>query len=103
MPPAEGEAATPAVEARAEVPEVPEEGEGKASEAATTESAQAPAIEEDASTTEGEKSEKADEVESNVEAPKDTEDQPVVVKGVEAKPGEGDSPSCSIRQAAKAN
>merc|ERR1719361_353485 len=40
--------------------------------------------------TKGEKSEKADEVESNVEAPKDTEDQPVVVKGDEAKPGEGE-------------
>jgi len=102
MPPAEGEAATPAVEARAEVPEVPVEGEGKASEAATTESAQAPAIEEDASTTKGEKSEKADEVESNVEAPKDTEDQPVVVKGDEAKPGEGEETKAGVEGEVKA-
>merc|ERR1712088_1100842 len=92
MPPAEGEAAAPAVEARAEVPEVPVEGEGKASEAATTESAQAPAIEEDASTTEGEKSEKADEVESNVEAPKETEDQPVVEEG-EVKAADSATPA----------
>ena len=63
MPPAEGEAATPAVEARAEVPEVAVEGEGKAAEAALpTEPTPAPTAEE-ASTIKAEELGKEGEVE----------------------------------------
>jgi len=95
MPPAEGEAATPAVEARAEVPEVAVEGEGKAAEAALpTEPTPAPAAEE-ASTVKAEELGKESEVEPIVEAPKesetkDVENQPAVAREDEVKVGEGE-------------
>jgi len=94
MPPAEGEAATPAVEARAEVPEVTVEGEGKAAEAALpTEPTPAPAAEEASTTIKAEELGKESEVEPIVEAPKesetkDVENQPAVVKEDEVKVGE---------------
>merc|ERR1712192_149893 len=82
-------------EARAEVPEVAVEGEGKAAEAALpTEPTPAPAAEE-ASTVKAEELGKESEVEPIVEAPKesetkDVENQPAVAREDEVKVGEGE-------------
>ena len=73
MPPAEGEATTPAVEAGPEVPEVAVDGEGKAVEApAPTEQPPVP-VEHEASTTNDEAPGKESEVESVVEVAKESD------------------------------
>jgi len=98
MPPAEGEAATPAVEARAEVPEVAVEGEGKAAEAALPTEPTPPPTAEEASTIKAEELGKEGEVEPVVESPKENEikdeNQPAV-----AKAGEGEETSASTIKA----
>merc|ERR1712223_335809 len=101
MPPAEGEATTPAVEAGPEVPEVAVDGEGKAAEAAVpTEQLSVPA-EQEAVTTNDEAPRKESEVESVVEVAKESDtkekdSQPEVEKEDEVKSGEAEEPPVII-------
>ena len=106
MPPAEGEATTPAVEAGPEVPEVAVDGEGKAVEApALTEQLPVP-VEHEASTTNDEAPGKESEVESVIEVAKESDkkekdSQPEVEKEDEVKPGEGEEPPVIIEGGAE--
>merc|ERR1712039_639667 len=89
MPPAEGEATTPAVEAGPEVPEVAVDGEGKAAEAsAPTEQLPVP-VEHEAATTNDEAPGKESEVAKESDT-KVKDSQPAVEKEDEVKSGEGE-------------
>merc|ERR1712233_45906 len=101
MPPAEGEAATPAVEARAEVPEVPVEGEGKATEAAIPTETTA----EETSTAKTEVTGKESDIQPIIETPKESEtkeagSKPDVVKEGEVKAGETATSAANLDNAA---
>jgi len=106
MPPAEGEATTPAVEAGPEVPEVAVDGEGKAAEAsAPTEQLPVP-VEHEAATTNDEAPGKESEVESVAEVAKESDtkekdSQPEVEKEDEVKSGEGEEPPVIIEEGAQ--
>merc|ERR1719153_475648 len=99
MPPAEGEATTPAVEAGPEVPEVAVDGEGKAVEA-PTEQLPVP-VEHEAASTNDEAPGKESEVESVVAVAKESDtkekdSQPEVEMEGEVKSGEGEEPPVII-------
>merc|ERR1711962_537440 len=106
MPPAEGEATTPAVEAGPEVPEVAVDNEGKVAEAsAPTEQLPMPA-EHEAATTNDEAPGKESEVESVVEVVKESDtkekdSQPEVEKEDDVKSGEGEEPPVIIEGGAE--
>merc|ERR1712004_780637 len=106
MPPAEGEATTPAVEAGPEVPEVAMDGEGKVAEAsAPTEQLPVP-VEHEAAATNDEAPGKESEVESVVEVAKESDtkekdSQPAVEKEDEVKSGEGEEPPVIIEEGAE--
>merc|ERR1719153_1462144 len=104
MPPAEGEATTPAVEAGPEVPEVAVDGEGKAVEA-PTEQLPVP-VEHEAASTNDEAPGKESEVESVVAVAKESDtkekdSQPEVEMEGEVKSGEGEEPPVIIEGGAK--
>merc|ERR1712223_522544 len=106
MPPAEGEATTPAVEAGPEVPEVAVDSEGKAAEAAVpTEQLPVP-VEHEAATTNDEAPGKESEMEPVVEVAKESDTKekdshPEVEKEDEVKSGEGEEPPVIIEKGAE--